>query len=60
MGVEEASRIRGSTWERTRVANAETGGERGEEMRTTSPGGPLAKTLYSQSRGPMFDPWSGN
>ena len=25
-----------------------------------SPGGPLAKTLRSQYKGPRFDPWSGN
>ena len=24
------------------------------------PGGPVAKTLYSQCRGPGFNPWSGN
>ena len=24
------------------------------------PGGPVAKTLHSQCRGPRFDPWSGN
>ena len=24
------------------------------------PGGPVAKTLCSQCRGPGFDPWSGN
>ena len=24
------------------------------------PGGPVAKTLPSQSRGPRFDPWSGD
>ena len=24
------------------------------------PGGPVAKTLHSQCRGPGFDPWSGN
>ena len=24
------------------------------------PGGPVAKTLHSQSRGPRFDPWSGD
>ena len=24
------------------------------------PGGPVAKTLHSQRRGPEFDPWSGN
>ena len=24
------------------------------------PGGPVAKTLYFQFRGPRFDPWSGN
>ena len=24
------------------------------------PGGPVAKTLRSQCRGPGFDPWSGN
>ena len=24
------------------------------------PGGPVAKTLLSQCRGPRFDPWSGN
>ena len=24
------------------------------------PGGPLAKTPYSQCRGPGFNPWSGN
>ena len=24
------------------------------------PGGPVAKTLNSQCRGPGFDPWSGN
>ena len=24
------------------------------------PGGPVAKTLQSQCRGPRFDPWSGN
>ena len=24
------------------------------------PGGPVAKTLHSQCRGPMFHPWSGN
>ena len=24
------------------------------------PGGPVAKTPYSQCRGPEFDPWSGN
>ena len=24
------------------------------------PGGPAAKTLCSQCRGPRFDPWSGN
>ena len=24
------------------------------------PGGPVAKTLYSQCRGSGFDPWSGN
>ena len=24
------------------------------------PGGPVAKTLTSQCRGPRFDPWSGN
>ena len=23
-------------------------------------GGPVAKTLYSQYRGPGFNPWSGN
>ena len=25
-----------------------------------SPGGPVAKIPHSQSRGPRFDPWSGN
>ena len=29
-------------------------------MRDNFPRGPLAKTLCSQSRGPGFDPWSGN
>ena len=24
------------------------------------PGGPVAKTLHSQCRGPRFSPWSGN
>ena len=24
------------------------------------PGGPVAKILCSQCRGPRFDPWSGN
>ena len=24
------------------------------------PGGPVAKTLHSQCRGPGFNPWSGN
>ena len=24
------------------------------------PGGPMAKTVNSQCRGPGFDPWSGN
>ena len=24
------------------------------------PGGPVAKPLHSQCRGPGFDPWSGN
>ena len=24
------------------------------------PGGPVAKTLHSQCRGPGFDPWSGD
>lgn len=24
------------------------------------PGGPVAKILHSQSRGPKFDPWLGN
>ena len=24
------------------------------------PGGPVAKPLHSESRGPGFDPWSGN
>ena len=24
------------------------------------PGGPVAKTLHSLCRGPVFDPWSGN
>ena len=24
------------------------------------PGGPVAKILFSQYRGPRFDPWSGN
>ena len=24
------------------------------------PGGPVVKTLYSQCRGPGFNPWSGN
>ena len=24
------------------------------------PGGPVARTLCSQCRGPRFDPWSGN
>ena len=68
VGVEEALRIRGkwcwehewgSTWERTRVASAETGGERGEGMRTTSPGGPPAKTLYSKAGDQCLIPGQG-
>ena len=27
---------------------------------TDFPGGPVAKTLHSQCRGPRFDPWTGN
>ena len=31
-----------------------------ENQRWDFPGGPVAMTLHSQSRGPRFDPWSGN
>ena len=30
------------------------------EVREVFPGGPVAKTLHSQCRGPRFDPCSGN
>ena len=30
------------------------------QVREVFPGGPVAKTLHSQCRGPRFDPCSGN
>ena len=55
----------GRGWDGQNLSLGKGSGSQTEELvceknERDSPGGPVAKTPCSQSRGPGFNPWSGN
>ena len=54
------TKIPQATWPKKKKKEREREIEKQKKVRLYFPGGPVAKILCSQCRGPGFDPWLGN